>query len=158
MVTDWIPANRGLVDDVTGSLEDLETIDVTSTIDRPRFLRGQGVEPRPGIDDVRTETIRVIPRASAAKAAAAMHSGDLVFWVGGVEGIFVLHTGLFVRSSEGVAMFRHASSKAERVLDEPFLDYAAGSTYVGFLVLRLRDEPAIGLGGGTPRHRSHERG
>jgi hypothetical protein len=71
--------------------------------------------------------------------ADAVESGDLVFWVGRKDGIDIVHTGMAVRGDDGTLLFRHGSSRAERVLDEPFLDYSARSGFtIGFVVLRLR--------------------
>lgn len=142
MVRDWIPANEWLLKDVTASVGGDHTRRVHRTIDRVAFLRDQGAEPRPGVDDVRELTIDIIPSASVAAVQSGIRAGDLVFWVGGVEGIFVLHTGLAVRGDGGDLLFRHGSSRAGRALDEPFAAYAKRQKFEGFLVLRLRGEAA----------------
>ena len=50
--------------------------------------------------------------------------------------------------NDGELLFRHASSKAGRVLDESFLAYAEGATFAeGFLVLRLREGARVSGGG-----------
>jgi hypothetical protein len=148
MVTDWIPANDRILSDVTSEVAaaaGVPTVSVTRTIDRARFLREQGASPRAGVDGVETTSVVVVPRAEASAVAPALRDGDLVFWVGNAEGIFVLHTGLVVRGPDGELSLRHASSKAERVLDEPFLAYAERSTYaIGYLVLRLNGSAAPG--------------
>jgi hypothetical protein len=53
----------------------------------------------------------------------------------------VVHTGLAVRSAAGELLFRHGSSRAGKVVEESFADYAAAATFaLGFVVLRIRDE------------------
>ncbi len=141
MVTDWIPGNESLLEDVTAAVAEGLIVPITRKIDRAKFLRDQGESPRDGIDDAREVTIDVVPREAARDVVSSLRSGDLVFWVGKAETIFVVHTGLFVRDEHGEAIFRHASSKAGSVLDESFLDYAERAGFTkGFLVLRLRDE------------------
>jgi len=141
MVTDWIPANAWLLEDVTATLAPGRTASVTRTIDRAAFLQGHDVAPRPGADDPRELELAYLPTGALPAADAAIRPGDLVFWVGRADAIFVVHTGLAVRAADGTLLFRHGSSAAGRVLDEPFADYAQRATFaLGFLVLRLRDD------------------
>jgi hypothetical protein len=148
MVADWIPANRWLLADVTEEIGPGLTETVERTIDRATFLRDQGAEPRPGIDDPRTYSIEIVPREALDRVADEIRPGDLVFWVGHPDNIFVVHTGLAVREDGGDLRFRHGSSKAGVALDESFADYAERATFAsGFLVLRIRDDvswPATG--------------
>ncbi len=141
MAVDWIPANSWLLKDVTQEVGHETVRIVRRTIDRAQFLRDQGASPRPGLDDPVTREVAYVPRAAAGDVSPALRSGDLVFWVGRREDIFIAHTGMVVRDGTGgELLFRHASSKAGRVLDESFLAYAAGATFAeGFLVLRLRE-------------------
>jgi D-alanyl-D-alanine carboxypeptidase/D-alanyl-D-alanine-endopeptidase (penicillin-binding protein 4) len=149
MATDWIPANAWLVEEVTAEVAPGLTQTVERTIDRAAFLRDAGAEPRPGVDDARTHKVEIVPRERLADVADRIRSGDLVFWVGKRDGIFVVHTGLAVRDEDGALLFRHGSSKAGRTLDESFADYNGRATFaLGFLVLRLREDvslPAAGI-------------
>ena len=139
VVRDWIPANDWLVRDVTEEVGAARTERVTRTIDRAEFLREQGVEPRPGLDDARAATISIVPSDSLAAVRGNLLSGDLLFWVGRKEGIFALHSGLVVHDARGDVRFRHASSSAGKVTDEPLLEYAERSTFDrGVIVLRIR--------------------
>lgn len=150
MVADWIPANDWLLRDVTAEIAAGRTRKVERTIDRAAFLREQGATPRP-VDAPRAWSVDIVPREELGAVADRLRSGDLVFWVGERDGIFVVHTGLTVRSSAGELLFRHGSSKAGRALDESFADYNERATFAaGFVVLRLRDDaaprPAEGTG------------
>ena len=140
MSLDWIPANDWLVEDVTDRLAPGATVEVTRTIDRAAFLRAHGVAPRTQ-DGARTFVTRIVPRERVTAVAAALRSGDLIFWAGKKDGILIVHTGLAVRTPDGGLLFRHASSKAGKVTEEPLADYAAHATFTsGFLVLRLRED------------------
>jgi hypothetical protein len=144
MVADWIPANDWLLEDVTKACAPGLSRAIRRTIDRARFLEEQGAEPRPGLDGSSEIEIDVIPNELVDRVDAAIVPGDLIFWVGKREGIFVVHTGLAVRDEGGALLFRHASSKAGGALDESFADYAVGATFAeGFLVLRLKERPLV---------------
>jgi hypothetical protein len=141
MSIDWIPANAWLVSDVTDSLAPDATVEVTRTIDRAAFLTAHGVAPRPGVDDARTFATRIIPRDRVASVAPSIRNGELIFWAGKKDGILIVHTGLAVRNADGVLLFRHASSRAGKVTEEPLADYAAHAAFTsGFLVLRVRED------------------
>jgi N-acetylmuramoyl-L-alanine amidase-like len=141
MVTDWIPANDWLLEDVTARVAGEHAATVTRTIDRAAFLHEHGAEARPGVDDAVERTLTYVPREALADVADAIRAGDLVFWVGKADGIFVVHTGLAARDADGRLLFRHGSSRAGHVLDESLADYAATAKFaLGFLVLRLRED------------------
>jgi hypothetical protein len=139
MALDWTPANAWLVEDATAAVGGDAVQVVSRRIDRATFLKERDTEPVPGRDDARDLPITYVPSEAAPRVADAVESGDLVFWVGRKDGIDIVHTGMAVRGDDGTLLFRHGSSRAERVLDEPFLDYAARSGFtIGFVVLRLR--------------------
>ncbi len=146
MVRDWVPANAWLLRDVTAEVGGDAVRTLTRTIDRETFLRDAGATPRPGVDDARPIEQGVIPGEALAAVQARVLPGDLILWVGEVEGIFSLHTGLAVRDEAGTLLFRHGSSKAERVLDESFTGYAERrAKFVPyFVVLRLHDAVTAG--------------
>lgn len=139
MFRDWAPSNAWLVEDVTSSVGGERTRVVRRTIDRAKFLREHGAEPVAGRDDPGVVEERIIPSDAAKEVEPGLRSGDLVFWVGRSEAVDVVHTGLVVRGADGELLFRHASSKAGRALDESFAAYAARLNAEGFLVFRLRD-------------------
>ena len=143
MVADWIPANGGLLADVTAEVGGDRARTVRRTIDRAAFLREHGAEPRPERDHAREIELTYLPTEALAAVEDRLETGDLVFWVGRAETIFVVHTGLVVRDADGILRFRHGSSRAGKVLDEPLADYAAAAGFaIGFLVVRLHDEEA----------------
>ncbi|MCA9752717.1 MAG: DUF1460 domain-containing protein [Gemmatimonadetes bacterium] len=142
-VTDWMDANRWLVRDVTREIGGSSVEEATRTIDRTKFLRDQGVEPRGAIDAPLSPTIGYVPVAALPEVAPRIESGDLVFWVGSTPGIFVLHTGLAVRTADGTLRFRHASSRAGEAVEQPLMEYAAGTKFLGVVVLRMLESPVI---------------
>jgi hypothetical protein len=143
MVRDWIPANAWLLDDVTAEVGGEHVERVERTIDRASFLRDNGAEPRDGVDDARVMEVHFVPSSALAAVAPALKSGDLIFFLGKANGIFVVHTGLVVRHADGGLTLRHGSSRAGKVQDESFAKYSAHSRSTqGFLVLRIRPDAA----------------
>ena len=140
MVTDWMVANDWLVADVTADVGGDHVTQVTRTIDRPKFLRDQGLEPRDGVDVVEERELTMIPVDAIPAVDPGVRSGDLVLWIGGVEGIFSLHTGLAVRADDGSLLFRHASSRAKEAVEQDFAEYAASTKFRGFVLLRIRED------------------
>jgi hypothetical protein len=146
MARDWAPANAWLAEDVTARIAPGVARDVTRRIDRASFLREKGAVPRAGEDDAADLVLAVIPRESASAVDGAIRAGDLVFWVGKRDGIDIVHTGLAARDGKGRLLFRHASSKAGHVVEEPFDGYASRATFaLGFVVLRLRPDATDAL-------------
>ncbi len=146
MSIDWTAANAWLVEDVTARIAPHAAVGIFRTIDRAQFLRDKGATPRAGLDDARTVTLSIVPRESLAAVADSIRAGDLIFWAGKRDGIDFVHTGLAARDAQGVLLFRHASSKAGRVVQEPFADYASRATFsTGFAVLRLREDASLAL-------------
>lgn len=143
MVTDWVVANDWLVTDVTTEVGGEHVTQVTRTIDRPKFLLGQGIEPRPGVDVVEERELTMIPVDAIAAVDAHVQDGDLVLWIGGVKGIFSLHTGLATRGDDGSLLFRHASSRAKKAVEQDFAEYAASTKFRGFVLLRIRDDAKL---------------
>ncbi|MFN8178248.1 MAG: DUF1460 domain-containing protein [bacterium] len=151
MMRDWVPANAWLVEDVTDRLAPGAAVTLTHTIDRAKFLRDKGVTPRPGLDDAGPLSMKIVPREAVASVAAAIRSGDLVFWAAKKDGIDVAHTGLAVRDRKGKLRFRHASPKAGKVVEESLADYAAHATFAaGIVVVRLREDAAPPLSSTPP--------
>jgi D-alanyl-D-alanine carboxypeptidase/D-alanyl-D-alanine-endopeptidase (penicillin-binding protein 4) len=161
MALDWIPANSWLVEDVTREVGRERVRVLRRTIDRARFLSERGASARPGLDGIVTRELAYVPREAAPEVASALRSGDLVFWVGKRDDIFIAHTGMVVRDADkrdgAEFLFRHASSAAGRALDESFLAYAEGAVFAeGFVVLRLRTGArAPHPVGGTSESRAH---
>jgi hypothetical protein len=121
-------------------------VSIVRRIDRAEFLRGKGATPRAGLDEAADLRLAIVPRESAGAVAAGIRDGDLVFWVAKRDGIDIAHTGLAVRGADGQVLFRHASSKAGRVVEEPLGQYAARASFAaGLMVLRLRPDAAARL-------------
>jgi hypothetical protein len=142
---DWVPANAWLLDDVTTEVGGKNAETVRKTIDRATFLRDQGAEPRPGLDDPGTIEFSMIPTAAIAASGERLRSGDLVLWVAKKDGLDIAHTALLVRDPKtGALLQRHASSRAGKVVDEPLAEYAARAKFAtGIVVLRVKPEAAL---------------
>jgi len=148
MVTDWLRNNPWCVD-VSAKLG-VPTEAVTRTISRRAYFE-RVKAPELGRETAdETRTIRVVPPAQAGAAARAIRAPSLIIFVGHVDWLFALHTGVYLPGKEGAGHLYHASSKAGAVVEADLAAYVAsqGDRYAGLLVCTL----------GEPRWAAAERG
>jgi D-alanyl-D-alanine carboxypeptidase/D-alanyl-D-alanine-endopeptidase (penicillin-binding protein 4) len=120
-VTDWLPHNEWLLRDVTDTVAAGHARSMVKIIDRAAFLRGRGCDPA-GAGQERCET-RYIPREALSSLANRIAPATLAILVQRRAGIIAAHCGWLLRPAEGPLVFRHASERRGRVVDEPFLEY-----------------------------------
>lgn len=120
-VTDWLPHNDWLVQDVTEALGHGRTREMVKVIDHAAFFRGHHCDPQGAIRE-RTVT-RYIPREALPALVDAVPSGTLAIMVQQKPGIIAAHCGWLLRQPGQPLMLRHASSLRGRVVDEPLLTY-----------------------------------
>jgi hypothetical protein len=136
MVSDWLPHNRWLIRDRTGGVGDRAARVMVKLIDRAAFFRARGApESGQGIPPQRDRTL-YIPRAALPAVAARIPDAAVLIWVQDRPGIIAAHCGFAVRRADGSLLFRHASERRGRVLDEPLLSFArhAPARFVGLKV------------------------
>jgi len=120
-VTDWLPRNAWLLQDVTDTLGAGQACAMVKTIDRAGFLRSHGCDPR-GAGKERSETA-YLPRAALPALAGRIPTATLAILVQQRPGIIAAHCGWLLRSSGRELILRHASSSRGKVVEEPFLKY-----------------------------------
>jgi hypothetical protein len=120
-VTDWLPHNAWLVEDVTRALGGTRTERMVKLIDHSAFFRRHGCDPA-GAGKDRSET-RYIPREAVSVLAVRIPSATLAIFVQRRPGIIAAHCGWLLRLPGRPLILRHASRRHGRVVDEPFLDY-----------------------------------
>jgi hypothetical protein len=124
MVSDWLPQNHWLIRDITARVAGPLARTMEKVIDRAAFFRSRGApELGQGLAPERSRTL-YIPRASLPRVAARIPDGAVLIWVQDRPGIMAAHCGFAVRPPRQPLLFRHASQRRGRVLDEPLLDYA----------------------------------
>jgi N-acetylmuramoyl-L-alanine amidase-like protein len=136
MVSDWLPRNRWLIRDLTGTIGGSKSRVMTKVIDRAAFFRSRGApELGQGIAPEVSRTL-YLPRASVSALEGRIPNGAVLIWLQDRPGIMAAHCGLAVRRADGALIFRHASELRGRVLDEPLRDYLqrASSHIVGVKV------------------------
>lgn len=133
---DWL-RNNNFCKELTPTLG-LPTEKVTRTIDRAAFFRKvnapdllQNVKPEP-------VTVTYIPTSAAEKAEAVIPDGCIIAFIGKVDWLFSLHTGIFLKDANGPRLC-HASSKAGKAASMDFSDYVASQKdrYIGFIVYKI---------------------
>jgi hypothetical protein len=120
-VTDWLPHNAWLVEDVTEELGRGHTHEMVKQIDQAAFFRGHGCDPA-GAGSERSVT-HYVPREAARAVVDTIPPGTLAIMVQKRPGIIAAHCGWLLRPSGKVLLLRHASTLRGQVVDEPFLEY-----------------------------------
>jgi len=78
-----------------------------------------------------------IPKSKSPEAFLKMKSGDIIAFVGKIDSIFVIHTGLIEIKEKTNPVLWHASSKHKKVVDENLAAYLnRRNPVIGFIVLR----------------------
>lgn len=136
-VTDWIENNPFCVE-VTADL-DVPTRTIKRTISREDFFERVNA-PGLGADTPnRAEGLIVVPPQHVEQAEQTIPSPSIVVFVGKVEWLFALHTGLFIRGEDGVGRLYHASSKSGEVVAVDLGEYVKEQEgrYVGIATYRV---------------------
>lgn len=136
-ITDWIENNPFCVE-VTDDL-DVPTKKIKRTISRKDFFKRVNA-PGLGSDSPnRAEELTIVPTDHVQAAEDALPSPAIVVFVGKVDWLFALHTGLFIRHADGTGHLYHASSKAGEVVAMDLSDYVAeqGGRYLGIAAYRV---------------------
>ncbi len=142
-ITDWIPANGWLVEDVTESLAGGETLALTRTIGKRRFFRPFLKEMTDSlVADVANSSLRCLAAARAAQAVAGLRQPLIVSFIGRQpDWLYSLHVGALLPTGEdGGVRLIHASSDGKAVVEEDFLDYLRRHPkFIGVVLLALKD-------------------
>lgn len=139
MEADWV-LNNAWCREVTRDLG-VPVAEVTRTISKRAFFPKVNA-PELGQDTPDREmTIAYVPLDQVPLATERIPSPSLILLIGKVDWLFAVHSGLFLRGSDGKAHFFHASSKAQKVIDDNLASYLKDSTrHLGFSAYRI-DEP-----------------
>ena len=131
--SDWVADRPTLISDVTAEIGQNRALVVVKQLNR----KDDGSLWLPELA-VKTRNIIYIPtRAIDVKVLSALNPGDYVGIFSEHAGLDVNHTGLIVKTSDGV-LLRHASSRpgVERVVDEELMQYIQDKS--GLLVYRVK--------------------
>jgi hypothetical protein len=127
--TDWSICNTDFIQDITRKIGG-KRIKTSKKIlnrkdDGSYFLPGVGLFER---------IISYIPSERVNKTICLqLRTGDYVGVYSNLSGLDVSHVGIMVKSGAGI-YFRHASSAAQKVVDQDFSEYISGKP--GIIILR----------------------
>jgi D-alanyl-D-alanine carboxypeptidase/D-alanyl-D-alanine-endopeptidase (penicillin-binding protein 4) len=123
MLADWLPHNHAIVEEITGRVGGSACRRIEKTIDRAALLRARGGDPRAGGAPEHL-VVRYLPRGAVAAHLGSIPDGSLLILVSSRPGIDAAHVGfVFARGRDRI--FRHASQRRGRVIDEPLLQFLA---------------------------------
>lgn len=148
MITDWLPNNSWLVEDISTAIGGEFCIEMTKTIDRAAVLRQKGVAAGDlsSIPPPQTMTIKYIPEAKLPAIKPILQGGEIAVAIQSRPGIFAAHLGFILRDRTGRVFFRNASARRgiKKVVDEEYDDLVKflkrNPSWVGMVFLRVRPE------------------
>ena len=148
MLSDWLPNNSWLVEDVTVTLGDKLCVAMTKTINRVETLQKKGVPLKDlaAIPPAQTMTIQYIPEANLPAIKSHLRGDEIAVVIQSRPGIFAAHLGFILRDSAGGVFFRNASARrgVKKAVDEDFDDLVKflkrNPSWVGMVFLRVRPE------------------
>ncbi len=147
-ISDWLPNNSWLVEDVTVVIGGDLCTDMTKTIDRKAAMRKNGVPEKEltAIPPPQTMTVQYIPEEHLPVIKAKLQGNEIGCVVQSRPGIIVAHLGFVLRDGAGRVFYRNASARpgVKRVTDEDFDDLVKflkrNPSWVGVIFLRVRPE------------------
>lgn len=120
-VSDWLPNNGWLLQDISESVGGDKCQTMTKTISRATFFAEKGLPDCQDIAD-ETHTTSYIPRDKITQIIPKLRTGDVVIMVINKPGIIAGHVGL-IRNTAPEMSLQHASSLGKKVLMQPLLEY-----------------------------------
>jgi hypothetical protein len=127
--TDWATSTR--VHDVTGVIGRENAAAAAKTLNR----KGGGGSILPGIPPVERKIVFIPTERLDRPALDGLRTGDYIGIYAPAEGLDVSHVGICIRRENRI-LLRHASSIAQKVIDQDFTPYIEGKP--GIVVLRPR--------------------
>jgi hypothetical protein len=127
--TDWAASVR--VQDVTGAIGREKAAAVAKTLNR----KADGGSILPGVPLVERKIVFIPTGRLDRPALDGLRTGDYIGIYAPAEGLDVSHVGICIRRENRI-LLRHASSTAQKVIDQDFEPYIEGKP--GIVVLRPR--------------------
>lgn len=142
-ITDWLPANNWLVENVTSKTGSATTKTLTRDVGKRRFFRPFLKERTDSlITNAVGSRIEYIPSSEALSAVAGLDRPLIVSFIGKQpDWLFSLHVGAILPpDADGRVKLIHASSVKNKVVEEDFLDYLHDHPkYLGVVLLTVRE-------------------
>lgn len=117
---DWVVNNSWLVKDITDSLPEVNSVKVTTKIDRAKFFSKWSIGQDIPVQEL---SWSYIPVTEVKKALKYLRTGDFVNVVRGYkpDDVFVGHVGIISVGSDGIVYLIHSTTP--EVVKEPLLSY-----------------------------------
>ncbi len=143
VMADWLPRNQWLLKDISADVGGRACRVMTKTIDRRGFAAARGCADAGDWPPPQRMSIRYIPARHLLTTAARLKGSEVLVLITAKEGIFASHLGFIIRAGDGSMLFRHASSIAKKVVDEPMEHLsrriAKDRRIAGFVLIAVRE-------------------
>ncbi len=136
---DWTVNNSWLIKDITDSLPDVKSKQVTTKIDRAKFFSRWGIGQDIPVQELNWS---YIPASEVPKALKYLKTGDFVNVVRGYtpDDVYVGHVGIISIGTDGVVYLIHSAEP--EVTIEPLLEYMNRSLQLNKLREKENEEIA----------------
>lgn len=134
MTADWVPHNRGFVNDVTDALSDFRAQTVRKTL---RLIDRDA----DGTKEAQPAEITFIPKGEISAIKGKIENGDIIIITSSRDDLDVRHTGL-AEWHNGELYLRHAKQGKETQRDNtPLIPYLMGNRqFSGIQIIRPKKE------------------
>ena len=144
ILADWLPNNAWLLKDVTQEKGGSLCTVMIKTIDRNTFAASLGYGPVTGFAPPQRMSLHYLPKDHLLTIAPRFKGSEIMVLVTTRDGIFASHLGFIIINQDGSRLFRHASSIAGKVIDEPLqqlsVRLAADRESAGIVLLEVRED------------------
>lgn len=144
-MTDWIPNNAWLVEDITPQLPGAEVLE--RTISHRQLFASQGFKGLQHVKPDRRVSKHYLPEERLESILPHLKTGDIGVLIQDAPGIFAAHTGLVIRKGDQLYLRNATSLPPRQVVDTPFETLIASlkksKRLIGMSFARLRANPQL---------------
>ena len=121
-IADWLPSNEWLLKDATEEIAERFCKEMTKIIDRRKDFVEMGCADTVDVPPPETLTVKYIPKNKLLKIEKNLKGGEIVSLIQNKPDIFSLHMGIIIKDRNNKTVFRHSSTPAKKVVNEPYKD------------------------------------
>ena len=120
VMADWLPHNQWLLKNITEETGGKLCKEMVKTIDRRGFAASLGCNDTESFPPPQRLKITYIPKEHLPAIVDRIKGSEIMVIISSREGICASHLGFIIQQEDGSHLFRQASLKEKKVIDEPY--------------------------------------